>query len=98
MATIDSSSTTAQITAAYLDNCGYAEDASVAMAKAFVTACVAMRVRGITKLDNAGELMEFSIGGLKELADEARRFINANAGPAAGGSGVKHVDFADFRK
>ena len=39
MSTLSSSSTLAQVQDAYVDNASYAEDASVAKAKAFVTAC-----------------------------------------------------------
>jgi hypothetical protein len=39
MSTLNSTSTLAQIEAAYADNASYAEDNSVAKARAFVTAC-----------------------------------------------------------
>jgi hypothetical protein len=39
MSTLSSSSTLAQIEAAYADNCSYSEDNSVAKCRAFVTAC-----------------------------------------------------------
>lgn len=42
MAMVDSSSKTAAITAAYLDNISYFEDNSVTMAKAFIGACQEM--------------------------------------------------------
>ena len=47
VATISSASTTQQITAAYLDNCGYLEDDDLAMARRFVTAVMAMLARGV---------------------------------------------------
>lgn len=97
MATVTSASTTAQIAAAYLDNCGYVEDDDSAMAKRFVTACMAMLKRGVRTIEHAGERMEFSPPDLRELIKEANRFIGARAGVAAGGSGVKHASFKDFR-
>ena len=39
MSTLSSASTLAQVEAAYADNASYAEDNSVAKARAFVTAC-----------------------------------------------------------
>lgn len=97
MATLDSSSTTAEIAAAYLDNAGYFEDASVTMAKAFVTACTAMLTRGITVLEHGGERMEFSPRDLRAMIDDAKAFTVSNAGIADGGGGVHHADFREFR-
>ncbi len=97
MATIDSTPNETDITNAYLGNCGYEEDASVAKARAFKTVLVAMRLRGITMIEEDGDRMEFS---LKELADMERRanhFIAANAGVAAGGTGVTHVSLRNMR-
>lgn len=42
MSTLSSSSSYSDVKAAYLDNMSYAEDASVAKARAFVTACSAL--------------------------------------------------------
>ena len=98
MATITSVSTTAEITAAYLDNCGYEEDGSMAMAKAFVTACRAMLTRGIRVIDKGGERMEFATETLQSLITEAQRYARQNAGVDAGGAGTKFADLRDFRQ
>lgn len=67
------------------------------MAKAFVTACTAMMTRGITVLEHGGERMEFSLRDLAARSDKAEAFVVANAGIAAGGSGIHHADFREFR-
>ncbi len=97
MATLDSSSTTAEIAAAYLDNAGYFEDGSVSKAKAFVTACTAMMTRGITVFEHGGERMEFSPRDLRALSAEAQKYVGSNAGIADGGVGIHHADFREFR-
>ncbi|MFQ5493775.1 MAG: hypothetical protein ACE5EX_00175 [Phycisphaerae bacterium] len=98
MATINSTSTTAQIRAAFLDNCGYFEDRSVAMASRFVSAVTAMLVRGISVVQDGEHRMEFSPRDLRELASSARRYVAAHAGVAAGGAGIRHVDLRCFRE
>jgi hypothetical protein len=45
MATLSSSSTDAEVQAAYDDNASYEEDASATKARAFVTACIILRGR-----------------------------------------------------
>lgn len=94
MATIDSTSTTAQITAAYLDNCGYYEDASASKARAFITACTAMLARGMRAIDHGGERLEFSPADLRALITEARKYIAESTGNAGG---VKFASFENFR-
>lgn len=79
MSTINSTSTDADIRAAYLDNCTYSEDGSVDKAKAFVSACRAMIVRGITVIDQAGERLEMSPPALQREITEANRFVGLNS-------------------
>lgn len=98
MASISSASSNAQVVAVYMDNCGYREDASASMASAFATACRAMLRRGVRRIEFAGEIMEFEPRVLRDLAREADVYAAADAGPAGGGSGVKHPDFRDFRE
>jgi hypothetical protein len=95
MATLDSTSTTAEITAAYLDNCGFREDDSAAMARAFITACTAMLARGIRSISHGfGERLDFSPEVLRALIQDAQQFI---ANDTANAGGVKFVSFEDYR-
>jgi len=79
MATIDSTSTVAEITAAYLDNCGYYEDGSPTMAKVFVTACEAMLQRGIAQINDGEQLLRFSTESLEKAIERAKSFVNRGA-------------------
>ena len=97
MATIDSTSTDADITAAYMGNCGYREDDSATMAAAFVTACMAMMARGITRFQHGEEALHFSPEDLRELVKDAQSFIRSKGGVTAGGSGVVRVSLQRFR-
>jgi len=97
MATITSSSTTADIAAAYLDNCGYYEDSDADMARRFVTVLTAMLSRGMTAFQNGEQRMEFSPRDLREMIREARQFVAANSSPADGGAGVTYCDMQNYR-
>lgn len=95
MATLDSSSTTAEISAAYLDNCGYYEDEDAAMARRFVTACEAMLSRGVTAIEQAGQRMQFSTGSLESALGRAKEFISGSSGATGG---AQFSSFVDFRR
>lgn len=97
MATITSSSSTAQISAAFLDNCGYREDGDADMARAFITVCMSMLNRGITEVESGSERTEYTPSILMDLSKEAQKYIAQNATVAAGGAGVKFTSFEDFR-
>lgn len=92
MSTVTRSTDTAEISALYLDNSGYEEDASTTMAAAFITVCTAMLRRGISTIDHDGTRTEFSPKDLRELIADARRFVNR-----ASANRVKHPSFEDFR-
>jgi hypothetical protein len=94
MATITSASSQADIEAAYLDNCGYAEDGSSTMAKAFITACRAMLIHGITGISTGANRMQFEPGALAQQIAEAKRYVQAADGPVGG---VIHADLRDLR-
>ena len=94
MATISSASSQADIEAAYLDNCGYAEDGSTTMAKAFVTACRAMQIRGITGISTGANRMQFEPGALETQIAKAERYARAMDGPVGG---VIHYDGRELR-
>lgn len=62
-----------------MDNCTYAEDGSVAKAKAFASACRAMIVRGITVIDEAGDRIEMSPPVLQREIKDANQFAVLNS-------------------
>ena len=98
MAVIDSTSTTAQIEAAYLDNAGYFEDADAAMARRFVTACEAMLRRGgLAGYGVGSQNSRFNPDNLEKSIARARKYVADQAAATAGGAGVIHADFRDFR-
>lgn len=97
MAVVDSTSTEAEIAAAYLDNCGYVEDDSLAMARRFVTACMAMKKRGLKRFQQGPTEMEFSMESLREDIREARQFITGKTAVGSGGAGYTAVGFTNFR-
>lgn len=78
--TISSASTTAQITAAYLDNCSYFEDESATKARAFVTACAAMLSRGMRVLQNGEERLELDPQTLRLLMQQAQEYAGRMGG------------------
>lgn len=95
MSSLSSSSTRAEIVAAYRDNASYAEDNSVDKAKAFVTAC-----RFLIQLERSniehlgGTRVETDVSVIADQLRDAQRWLAANA---AGGGGVRHADLRNFR-
>lgn len=80
MSTLSGSSTLAQVRAAYDDNASYAEDASVAKAKAFVTACRILLGRlpqQITQANRQGVQMDLK--RIQEELERAQRYVSASA-------------------
>ena len=98
MASLDSSSTLAQIKACYADNGGYAEDASATMALAFITACRLLLIKLPKRVgQRSGDELELDLAVIADQMTAAQRWLAGNAAVTAGGAGVKHVDFTDFR-
>ena len=100
MSTLNSTSTLTEVKASYDDNSSYAEDASVAKAKEFVTACRIL-LRRVPKRarhgGGGGEELEIDPAIVRAELKDAQMFVNANAGISDGGAGIKHVDFSQFR-
>lgn len=89
--------------AAYADNASYEEDASVAKAKAFATACRSLLSPGrIVKRSAAGgrggNEVELMPELLQQQLEDARRWLAAELAAASGGSAVIHADFTGFRE
>lgn len=96
MATITSASTVEDQRAAYLDNLSYQTDGSVAKARAFVEACLALLMTlpksvgtGETNADLNPELIQ------KQL-EYAQRWVATNNTTSNGGS-VRHLSFRNLR-
>jgi hypothetical protein len=99
MSTLSSASTLAEIQAAYADNASYAEDASPAKARAFVTACRLLLVKLPKRASHGAgraEEIELDLALIRgELAD-ARKWLACYASAAAGGAAVS-FDLSGFR-
>lgn len=94
MASLSSSSTDAQVKAAYDDNAAFWE--SVAKCKAFMEACTILFRRLPAQGAAAGALAEFRLNDVKEMFIEAKRWLAAN--DTTSGAGIRHVDFTGFRE
>jgi hypothetical protein len=99
MSTLTSTSTLAEIQAAYIDNASYLEDGSVAKARAFITACtiLLLKLPKRARHGGGGEEIELDPESVRFKLKAAEQYVSVNAGASAGGAGVKHVDFTGFR-
>ena len=94
MSTLDSSSTLAEIKAAYADNASYQEDASVSKARAFATACRLLLMKLPKRMaQGAGEEIELDLGLIRQELNTATGWLSANSTSGA----IKHVSFENFR-
>lgn len=96
MSTLSSSSTWAQIKAAYDDNASYEEDASVSKARAFVTACRMILRRLATKAKNGDSEIEFDTRIVQDEMKQAQRYVAA-VDPTLSQGSVVHTTFEDLR-
>jgi hypothetical protein len=95
MSSLSSSSTLAQIKAAYADNASYEEDDSVSKARAFVTACRLLMLRLPSMAEQVGHSkIEQDVSQLRKELEAAQSYI-ATASEAQ--SQVIHADFGGFR-
>jgi len=97
MSTLSSSSTLAEVLAAYDDNASYEEDESVAKARTFITAVLIMirYAQRERKGGAGGAEHEFNLEVLGDELTEARKYVAAkrtdDTSPA-----VLDVDFSEF--
>jgi len=98
MATLDSTSTLAQIRASWKDNASYAEDNSTAKARAFETACRFLIEALPAQSGRNGTALQFDKQSMREELTQVRKWI-AVRGASAGGSGTstRRLSFNDFR-
>lgn len=96
MATVDSSSTLAQVEAAYDDNSSYLEDNSVAKARAFITAARILIRRYPSAQSSGDATVTLPITQIKQELDEARMWLemrDVDRSPTE----VSWADMSDFR-
>ena len=98
VSTLSSSSTDAQVLAAYDDAASWFEDSDVTKAKSLVTAGGILLRRRPKRVSLGGEEIELDLEGIRQDVRLARKFVNARTTAAAGGSGVTYVGLEDFRK
>lgn len=100
MSSINSTSTLAQVEAAYDDNASYAEDRDPAKCRAFITAC-RMLIRRYPRATASGQThTQFSVDLLTQQLAVAEQWLEANdtQSPAASGPRVTRVSFEQFRE
>lgn len=93
MSTLTSSSTLAEIEAAYADNASWEEDASTSKAAAFITACKLLIQKQPSDMTAAGSV-GFGRTELEKQIADARQFIAANRTRGS----VIHRDFSGVRR
>ena len=96
MAALSSSSTDAQVWAAYDDNAAYDVDESVSKAEAFIEACRILLRRRPNQVSVDGTSTTFEAGAIQEALNDARKWLATNNTSANGGS-VRHLDFRNLR-
>src|SRR5688500_6874875 len=100
MSTINSTSTLAQVQAAYDDNASYAEDASVAKCRAFLTACRILLRRMPAQTGTREAQLQLNPGLIQKEMQAAQAWLEAHdTGPTstAAGPRVTRVSFENFR-
>lgn len=88
MSDLDGNSTTAAVQAAYDTNCSYAEDNSIAKARAFITACRILLRRSASNIVKGSNQVSLNIPVLQNELDRATAWFeardpNANITPVA---------------
>jgi len=100
MSALTSSSTLAEIQAAYDDNASYEEDSSASKAAAFVTACRFLRRRLMRHAEQGGKAgfaQDFDPEVLKQEIADAQEWIGSHDSSGGTTSRVKHLSIGNFR-
>ena len=95
MSTLTSSSTDAEVWAAYDDNASYEEDASRTKALAFITACRILIRRRPKRMYRDDRGSDFDEVAIREEMQAARRWLSLN--PASDTPRVREADLSYFR-
>jgi len=99
---ITSSSTLAQVRAAYEDAAHYEEDGSATQARALITAANVLILRLSSEAAEGSERVRLdeNLRQLRQAIEDARAYIASNpdtTGSTGAGAGVRHVSFENFR-
>ena len=98
MSSLSSTSTYAEVKAAYYDNASYEEDASVSKAAAFITACRFLLQQDPKKAGwREGSSQEWDPEVLERQMNEARAWKASQVAVTAGGPGSIYASFENFR-
>lgn len=102
MSSLSSASTREQVRAAYFDNASYEEDASVAKAKIFITACrmLLQHIPKRAKQGGAGSEVETDPVRIENQLEEAQEWLQSVGATLAGTSGsgsTRHFSIQNFR-
>ncbi len=97
MAILSSTSTLAQVMAAYDDNASYEEDGSVSKARAFITACKIL-LRRLPQSTGAGggAYVSLNATAIRDEMHGAQNWLASQA-DTAGGAAVKAFSIERFR-
>lgn len=96
MSTLDSSSTLAEIKAAYADNASYAEDNDSAKAAGFITACRLLLLKIPAAIASGQEKTEFDPTVLQAELKDATQWWQQDQ-LTVNGHGIVHTSFERFR-
>jgi hypothetical protein len=96
MAAVTSVSTDQQVWDCYDDNASFREDASVAKAKAFITACMLLMRRRPVRISADGTSADFDGSFIQKALEDAREWLAQNNTSSNGGS-VRHLSFSNLR-
>lgn len=98
---LTSSSTLAQVQAAYEDNADYDLVASVAKARLFIQACrfLMLRLPAAGSSGDASTTLSQNLTEIRTAMQRAEQWLAVSGGSTAGGGGpsVKHTSFEEFR-
>jgi hypothetical protein len=95
MSTLTSSSTDAQVWAAYDDNASYEEDGDRTKALAFLTACKFLIRRKPKRMEHDGRSSDFDAEAIRDEMSAARNWLALN--PASTTAAVRYADLAGYR-
>jgi hypothetical protein len=94
---VDSSSTLAEVEAAYDDNASYRDTANITMARAFTQACRILVRRYVSGIAVDGASTSRNVDLIKQQLSEAEAWLDG-ADPARSGASTVSLDFRDARQ
>lgn len=99
MASVTSSSTVAEIEAAYIDNGSYVEDQSVTKCRAFITAARALLIRLPSTAVKGANTLSFNLENIRKELEDAQKWLEARdtAGTDLPGPAITYATFRSSR-